>query len=96
VRLVCCAHGLAFDRHEREGVLFVMSGGGGSGLCSHFRGVCTQGLGHPEDRGSLYHAVEIAISESGEISCRVLQAFERQAKRRLSESTSATKARVSG
>jgi hypothetical protein len=75
VELVCCAHGLAFDHHVREGIHFVMSGGGGSGLCSHFRGVCTEGPGHPEDRGALFHAVEIAIAENGAISGRVIQAF---------------------
>jgi hypothetical protein len=54
-----------------------MSGGGGSGLCSHYRGVCTQGDGHPEDRGALFHAVELAVTEVGAISGRVLQAFDR-------------------
>ncbi len=34
VELVCSAHGLAFDRHVHDGIAFVMSGGGGSGLCS--------------------------------------------------------------
>jgi hypothetical protein len=77
VKLVCCAHGLAFDTHVQAGVRFVMSGGGGTGLCSHFRGICTQGEGGPEDRGSLFHAVAITISESGEISGRVMQAFAR-------------------
>jgi hypothetical protein len=71
----CCVHGLAVDHHVRDGVRFVMSGGGGTGLCSHFRGVCTAGPGHPEDRGALYHAVELTISESGESSVRVIQAF---------------------
>lgn len=75
VRLVCCAHGLAYDHHVVDGVHVVMSGGGGSGLCSHFRGVCTEGEGRPEDRGSLYHAVELAISAAGAVSGRVLQAF---------------------
>jgi len=77
VKLVCCAHGLAFDECLHDGIRFVMSGGGGSGLCSHFRGVCTEGAGHPEDRGSLYHAVEMTISEAGAISGRVIQAFDR-------------------
>ena len=81
VRLVCCAHGLAFDRTERDGVTFVMSGGGGTGLCSHYRGVCTDGPGRPEDRGALFHAVELSISEAGEISGRVLQAFDRAGER---------------
>jgi hypothetical protein len=75
VKLVCCAHGLAFDEHVHDGIRFIMSGGGGTGLCSHFRGVCTEGPGHPEDRGALYHAVEITISEAGATSRRVLQAF---------------------
>ena len=75
VRLVCCAHGLAFDRTVRDGTTFVMSGGGGTGLCSHYRGVCTEGSGTPEDRGALFHAVELTISEAGTVSGRVLQAF---------------------
>jgi hypothetical protein len=76
VRPVCCAHGLAFDHHVRDGIHFVMSGGGGTGLCSDFRGICTEGPGRPEDRGSLFHAVQITITEAGSVSGRVLQAFE--------------------
>ena len=75
VKLVCCAHGLAFDQHVRRGVRFVMSGGGGSGLCSHLRGVCTEGDGRPEDRGALFHFVELTIAPEGAISGRVVQAF---------------------
>jgi hypothetical protein len=75
VGLVCCAHGLAFDTVVRDGVRFVMSGGGGTGLCSHYAGVCTQGEGRPEDRGALFHAVELTVAESGAVSGRVLQAF---------------------
>jgi hypothetical protein len=75
VSLVACAHGLAFDHHVRDGIHFVMSGGGGTGLCSHLRGICTEGAGRPEDRGALFHAVELAIDRRGEISGRVLQAF---------------------
>jgi hypothetical protein len=75
VRLVCCAHGLAFDTHVAHGVRFVMSGGGGTGLCSHYRGICTEGANRPEDRGALFHAVEIEVAESGAINGRVIQAF---------------------
>ena len=75
VTLVCCAHGLAYDAVVRDGIRFVMSGGGGTGVCYHYRGVCTQGPGRPEDRGALFHAVAITVGESGEISGRVLQAF---------------------
>jgi hypothetical protein len=75
VGLVCCAHGLAFDHHVHEGIHFVLSGGGGSGLCSHFRGICTEGPGRPEDRGAVYHAVELAVAEDGAVSGRILQAF---------------------
>jgi hypothetical protein len=75
VGLVCCAHGLAFDAYERDGIWFVMSGGGGSGLCSHFNGICTEGEHRPEDRGALFHFVELAISEAGNVSGRVVQAF---------------------
>ena len=75
VRLVCCAHGLAFDQHVRDGIRFVMSGGGGTGLCSHMRGICTEGDGRPEDRGALFHAAMLEVAETGETSGRVLQAF---------------------
>ncbi|MFL5943837.1 MAG: metallophosphoesterase family protein [Gaiellaceae bacterium] len=75
VSLVCCAHGLAFDQHVHAGVRFVMSGGGGSGLCSHLRGICTEGDGTPEDRGAIFHSVEISIAADGAISGRVIQAF---------------------
>jgi Calcineurin-like phosphoesterase len=74
--LVCCAHGLAFDHHVRDGTHFVMSGGGGTGLCSNFRGICAEGSGHPADRGSLFHIVQIAVTEEGSVSGKVLQAFE--------------------
>jgi hypothetical protein len=75
VKLVCSAHGLAFDTHMHEGVRFVMSGGGGTGLCSDWRGICTEGDGRPEDRGALFHAVELTIGEDGAIAGRVHQAF---------------------
>jgi Calcineurin-like phosphoesterase len=83
VGLVCSAHGLAFDQCVHDGIHFVMSGGGGTGLCSHFRGVCTEGAGRPEDRGSLYHAVQITVSEAGAFSGRVLQAFDRSGGARI-------------
>jgi hypothetical protein len=75
VALVCCAHALLFDHHVHDGTHFVTTGGGGSGLCSHFRGVCAAGEGRPEGRGQLYHAVEITVGAAGEISGRVHQAF---------------------
>jgi len=83
VGLVCCAHGLAFDTVVRDGVRFVMSGGGGTGLCSHFRGICTAGDGRPEDRGALFHAVELSVSEDGAVRGRVLQAFDARGERTL-------------
>lgn len=76
VALVCCAHALFFDHHVRDGTHFVISGGGGTGLCSHVRGICTPGDGRPEDRGALFHAVAITVTEAGAISGRVLQAFD--------------------
>lgn len=76
VELVCCAHALFFDHHVRDGTRFVVSGGGGTPLCSHFRGVCAPGEGRPEDRGALFHAVQITVAEHGAISGRVLQAFD--------------------
>ena len=75
VSLVCCAHALLFDQHVHEGTRFVVSGGGGTGLCSHFRGICAAGEGRPEDRGALFHAVEIVVEEDGAMSGRVHQAF---------------------
>jgi Calcineurin-like phosphoesterase len=76
VRLVCAAHGLAFDHTVHDGIHVVMSGGGGTGLCSHLRGICSEGEGNPEDRGGLFHAVHVMIDESGAIAGRVLQAFD--------------------
>ena len=78
VRLVCCAHGLAFDHHVHHGIRIVMSGGGGTALCSHLHGVCAEGDGRPEDRGALFHAVQFVIQEDGRMQGRVLQAFERE------------------
>jgi hypothetical protein len=75
VRLVCCAHALAFDHHVHDGTRYVISGGGGTALCSHWHGVCAEGPGRPEDRGALFHAVQITLAESGAVSGRVLQAF---------------------
>jgi hypothetical protein len=76
VGLVCCAHGLAFTHRVNDGIHFVMSGGGGTGLCSHLHGICTPGDGDPEDRGALFHAVRFTIDGSGAIGGRVLQAFD--------------------
>jgi hypothetical protein len=75
VTLVCCAHGLGFDDHVHDGIRYVMSGGGGSGLCSHRRGICVEGKGTPEDRGALFHFVEMSIEANGSIAGRVVQAF---------------------
>jgi hypothetical protein len=83
VKLVCCAHGLAFDEHVHQGVRFVMSGGGGSGLCSHRRGICTEGSGRPEDRGALFHFVEITIADEGTVAGQVVQAFADAATHRI-------------
>jgi hypothetical protein len=75
VRLVCAAHGLAFDHCVVDGIHVVMSGGGGTGLCSHLRGICAEGDGRPEDRGALFHCVELSVAADGAVSGRVLQAF---------------------
>jgi hypothetical protein len=69
VKLVCCAHGLGFDHHVRDGVRFVMSGGGGSALYLSYRDAATR------ERGALFHAVEITLERSGAVSGRVFQAF---------------------
>lgn len=76
VRLVCCAHGLAFDEHVHRGVHVVMSGGGGTGLASDYRGITTEGDGRPEDRGALFHAVELELAADGTGRGRVIQAFD--------------------
>jgi hypothetical protein len=75
VAIVCCAHALLFDHHVQDGTHHLVTGGGGTGLCSHFRGICTAGDGRPEDRGALFHAVEVTVAEDGAISGRVHQAF---------------------
>jgi hypothetical protein len=69
VGLVCCAHGLGYDHHVRDGVRYVMSGGAGAALYLSYR------EGQTADRGAIFHAVEITIAESGAASGRVLQAF---------------------
>jgi Calcineurin-like phosphoesterase len=69
VRLVCCAHGLGFDHHVRDGIRFVMSGGGGAALYLSYRET------QSPDRGALFHAVVITLAESGAVRGRVIQAF---------------------
>jgi Calcineurin-like phosphoesterase len=69
VRLVCCAHGLGFDHHVRDGVRYVMSGGGGAALYLSYRDAAGP------DRGALFHAVHITVTEAGAVGGRVFQAF---------------------
>ena len=69
VKLVCCAHGLGFDHHVRDGVRYVMSGGGGAAQYLSYREAAGP------DRGALFHAVEITLTEAGAVHGRVLQAF---------------------
>jgi hypothetical protein len=69
VRLVCCAHGLGYDHHVRDGVRYVMSGGGGAALYLSYRDAAGP------DRGALFHAVAITAAADGAVSGRVLQAF---------------------
>ena len=69
VKLVCCAHGLGFDHHVRDGIRFVMTGGGGAALYLSYRDAGSR------DRGALFHAVEITLAENGAVRGRVLQAF---------------------
>jgi hypothetical protein len=66
VELVCCAHGLGYDHHVRDGIRFVMSGGGGSALylSYHHAG---------PDRGALFHAVQVTLADG--VRGRVIQAF---------------------
>ena len=68
VRLVCCAHGLGYDHHVHDGIRFVMSGGGGAALYLSYKNA-------GRDRGAVFHAVEITLTETGEVSGRVFQAF---------------------
>lgn len=76
VRLVCCAHVIAYDYHVHDGIPYVVSGGGGWGLCSHY-GTCRRLTGgEAPARGSFYHFVEIAVHESGAIAGRVIRAAE--------------------
>jgi Calcineurin-like phosphoesterase len=68
VKLVCCAHGLGFDHHVRDGIRFVMTGGGGAALYRSYRDA-------GPDRGALFHAVEVTLTETGAVSGRVFRAF---------------------
>ena len=83
VALVCCAHALFFDTWVQDGTRFVVSGGGGTALCSHVRGVCAPGEGVPADRGALFHAVALTIGADGAVGGRVLQAFDAPGRARL-------------
>jgi hypothetical protein len=69
VKLVCCAHGLGFDHHVRDGIRFVMTGGGGAALYLSYRNAVGG------ERGALFHAVEITLTETGAARGRVIQAF---------------------
>lgn len=69
VKLVCCAHGLGYDHHVRDGIRFVMSGGGGAALYQSYRDVASR------DRGAVFHAVEVTVAENGSVRGRVFQAF---------------------
>jgi Calcineurin-like phosphoesterase len=68
VRLVCCAHGLGYDHHLRDGIRFVMSGGGGAALYLSYKNAGS-------DRGAIFHAVQITLGEDGSASGRAFQAF---------------------
>jgi hypothetical protein len=68
VTLVCCAHGLGFDHHVHDGIRFVMTGGGGAALYLSYRDA-------GRERGALFHAVEVTLSETGAVRGRVFQAF---------------------
>ena len=83
VGLVCCAHALFFDTWVQDGTRFVVSGGGGTALCSHFRGVCAPGEGLPADRGALFHAVALTVGADGAVGGRVLQAFDAPGRARI-------------
>lgn len=77
VKLVCSAHVIAFDQHIHDGVQYVVSGGGGWGLCTHY-GHCVGAwdLGHPPHTGAFYHFVEITVGADGTISGLVYMACE--------------------
>jgi hypothetical protein len=72
VQLVCAAHLIAYDFHVRDGIGFLVSGGGGWGLCSHF-GTCNDPS--PPARGSFYHFTEIAVRPNGRLTGRVVRAY---------------------
>jgi Calcineurin-like phosphoesterase len=68
VKLVCCAHGLGFDHHVRDGIRFVMSGGGGTALYLSYRNA-------GRERDALFHAVEITLTENAAVQGGLIQAF---------------------
>jgi predicted phosphodiesterase len=71
VDLVCSAHIMAYDFHEAEGIRFLVSGGGGFGMCSHY-GMCNEE--QPPRRGCFYHFVEIALDGAGRCGGHVIKA----------------------
>lgn len=68
VSLVCCAHGLGYDHHVRDGIRYVMSGGGGAAVFLSYRET------EHADRAGIFHAVEVTL-DGGRASGRVFQAF---------------------
>ena len=68
VKLVCCAHVIAYDYYVYEGVAFVTSGGGGWGVDTRYRN-------RPPLRGSFYHFVQVLIDENGCIKGQIYRAY---------------------
>jgi Calcineurin-like phosphoesterase len=68
VKLVCCAHGLGFDHYVRDGIRFVMSGGGGAALYLSYRNA-------GGERDALFHAVQITLTENTAVQGALIQAF---------------------
>ena len=68
VKLVCCAHGLGFDHYVRDGIRFVMSGGGGAALYLSYRNA-------GRERDARFHAVKITLTENAAVQGALIQAF---------------------
>lgn len=72
IKMICCAHVIAYDYYVYDNIPYVVSGGLGWGLHDGFGYL----WGTPPHRGAFYHFVAVTVSKDGEISGRIIRAFD--------------------
>ncbi len=69
VRLVCCAHMLGYDNTARQGIQYVLSGGGGWDSSDTWRGLTDS----PPTRGYFYHFTLVTVNEDRSMRIQVVK-----------------------